>query len=144
MRRDRAASDAGVVADWVARLVIAASIGIALAAIAHALFFREGLVGWNLLVWGIVGFLCGALSATVATAVAPSALTGLTIVVTYALLDGLGATPKDATLIRLASVGLLGAVAMAAAGVTGHGARLAVADLREHRKPRPTTSRPNS
>jgi hypothetical protein len=105
------------------RILGAAALGIALAAVAEYLFF-VGRGSWlNLVVWGVVGLAIGALSTRWSTAIWVDAVVGFAIVFTYSVLGYQGVAPLVGALAPFAAIALVGAAGMAAAGAAGFGLR---------------------
>jgi len=105
------------------RILAAAALGVALAAVAEYLFF-VGRGSWlNLVVWGVVGLALGALSKRWSTAIWVDAVVGFAIVFTYSVLGYQGAGPIIGALAPFALIALVGAAGMAASGAAGFALR---------------------
>jgi len=105
------------------RILGAAALGVALAAVAEYLSF-VGRGSWlNLVVWGLIGLALGALSKRWSTAIWVDAVVGFAIVFTYSVLGYQGAAPLIGALLPFALIALVGAAGMAVAGAAGFGIR---------------------
>jgi hypothetical protein len=107
----------------VLRIVGAAALGVALAAVAEYLFFVGRGSSFNLVVWGVVGLVIGVLSRRWSTAIWADAVVGFAIVFTYSVLGYQGVAPLLGALLPFAGIALVGAAGMAAAGAAGFGIR---------------------
>jgi len=107
----------------VLRIVGAAALGVALAAVAEYLFFVGRGSSFNLVVWGVVGLVIGVLSRRWSTGIWADAVVGFAIVFTYSVLGYQGVAPLLGALLPFAGIALVGAAGMAAAGAAGFGIR---------------------
>ncbi|MDP9095980.1 MAG: hypothetical protein M3N26_05410 [Pseudomonadota bacterium] len=103
----------------------AAAVGLAvlLATTAHLFFFAGDIAWLNLIVWAVVGLAMGAASRRRSTAIWVDAVIGFTIVFSYSIMGYASNAPLLGALAPFALVALLGALGMAAAGLTGHSCR---------------------
>lgn len=130
MRPDSTHLTAGGVA---ARILGAAALGVALAAVAEYLFFVGPGSWFNLVVWAAVGIVVGALSRRWSTAIWMDAVVGFAIVFTYSVLGYRGAAPLAGAVLPFAGIALVGAAGMAVAGIVGSAMRRLV--VRSRRVP---------
>lgn len=102
------------------QVAAAAALGIGLAAVAHFFFFTGALAWLNLILWAAIGVAAGAVARSRASALTVTATTGFAIVFGYSVMGYQALAPLTHAIPLFAALSLLGAVAMAVTGITGH------------------------